>query len=259
MYRPLLAALLLLAPVARAAEPEEAPAAVAPSQETEKGVRHDTDGAVQELTGDTERFSDPGRTRYLLGHSALMLRGGEGFVSQRGLLFSVVAVGLSDHVTLSVGSALPALAMDSRALHVVGGLKVGGSVSERLHLAVGAETVVVPFLPSTFGLVYGAATYGIPDAQLTLSAGVPFAVDSWQGPRAAHFFTGSLGGSLRLSKGLAAVTENWVLMGPTYRTALINSLALRILGESWTVDLGGVYTTEIPIPLPWLSFSWHWR
>jgi hypothetical protein len=259
MFRPLLAALLLLAPVAHASEPEGEPPAAAPSEETEpagKVGRHDTDDVAATKEG-ADRFSDPGRTRYLFGNSALMLRGGEGFFSQRELLFSMVSLGLTDHVTVSVGSAVPVFVADRRYLHMAGGLKVGGAVSERVHLAAGVEGLVLPVAPSTLGLVYGVATYGIPDAQLSLSVGVPFSFSS-EGAQVAHLFAGSLGGSLRLSHRLAGVTENWVLMGPTYQAALVNSLALRILGERWTVDLGALRATGIPIPLPWVNFSWHW-
>ncbi len=311
MFRPLFAALLLLAPVARAAEPEGGPTPVAPSEETEqaevapppaeateerlsrvtlkdgqvlvgKVVRHDTDGVVLEVSGGSRltlpaeavervdeerdarvtkggqvRFADRGRTRYFFGNSALMLRGGEGFFSQRELFLTMVSLGVTDHVTVSVGSVLPLFAVDERFIHVAGGLKVGGSVSERFHLAVGVEAAVLPIAPSTFGLVYGAATYGTADAQLTLSAGVPFEFYRG-GHRMGELVAGSLGGSLRLTDRLAGVTEHWVLLGPSYVPTLVNSVGLRVLGERWTVDLGGAYATGLPFPLPWVNFSWHW-
>ncbi|HEX8436240.1 hypothetical protein [Archangium sp.] len=311
MYRPLLAAVLLLAPVALSAQPEGEPTAVAPSEAPEqaeaappaaeatgetlsrvtlkdgqvlvgKVVRHDTDGVVLEVSGGarltlsaeavervdeehdarvtsggTVRFADPGRTRYLFGNSALMLRGGEGFFSQRELFLTLVSLGLTDHLTVSVGSVLPLFVVDRRYVHVAGGVKVGGSVSERLHLAGGVEAVVLPIAPSTFGLVFGAVTYGTPDAQLTLSAGIPFEFYSG-GNRVAELVAWSLGGSLRLTDRLAGVTEHWALLGPSYIPTLVNSVGLRVLGERWTVDLGGAYATGLPFPLPWVNFSWHW-
>ncbi|PTL84972.1 hypothetical protein [Vitiosangium sp. GDMCC 1.1324] len=314
MHRTLIAALLLLASVARAARPEEGPAspetaAIAPSEETQAAesspatetalsrvklkdgqellgrvVRHDADGVVLEVAGGVRmtlppeavervevaqdarvtqggsvRFTDPARTRYLFGNSALMLRGGEGFFSQRELFLSMVSLGVTDHLTLTVGSALPMWVLDKRMINVAFGVKVGASFTERLHLAVGVESAVMPLAPSGLGLIYGAATYGTPDAHVTLSAGVPFELTSSGLSSVAHFYAGSLSGGLRLSKGLAGVTENWVLLGMMgSEPVFLNSLALRVLGERWAVDIGAAYTRGLYLPVPWVNFSWHW-
>jgi hypothetical protein len=132
----------------------------------------------------------------------------------------VVSLGLTDHITVTVGSAFPFWLMDRQAINVMGGLKVGGSLSEHF-------------------------------------AGVPLSVSraGWEGPR---FFVGTLGGSLRLTNRLAAVTEHWVLFGYMAEPTMLNSLGLRILGERWGVDLGAVRVPNVAIPIPWVNFSWHW-
>jgi hypothetical protein len=246
-------------------------------------VRHDTDGVVLEVKGGvrmtlppeaverveevrdarvtqggTVRFADPARTRYLFANSALMLRGGEGFFSQRELFLSMVSLGVTDHLTLTVGSVLPMWALDRRMINVALGVKVGASLTERFHLALGVESAAMPFGPAGLGLIYGAATYGTPDAHVTLGAGVPFDIAANGGSAVARFYAGSLSGNLRLTDGLAGVTENWVLVGMGAEPVLFNSLALRILGERWAVDLGAAYTRGLPFPLPWVNFSWHW-
>jgi hypothetical protein len=246
-------------------------------------VRHDTDGVVLEVSGGarvsfppdavasveavrdaqvtqggTVRFTDPARTRYLFANSALMLRGGEGFFSQRELFLSMVSLGVTDNLTVTVGSALPMWMLERRMIHVALGLKVGGSLNERLHLAVGVEGAAMPLAPSGLGLLYGAATYGTPDAHVTLNLGVPFNLVPNGFSSVARYYAAGLSGTLRLTNGLAGVTENWVLLGMSPEPVLLNSVALRVLGERWAVDLGAAYTRGLNFPLPWVNFSWHW-
>jgi len=244
MLRSLLPLWLLLAPVAHATETatevSQVPSAEPPSPES----------------GD---FQAPGRSRYLLGPSGMMLRRGEGFVSQKELFYTVASMGLTDHVTVTLGSVLPGLLQGRNGLNFVGGVKVGGSLSERLHLAAGVEMAVLPFMASGFGLAYGSLTYGTPDAHVTLGGGVtPIFYTNQFIP--AGLTVGNVSGHLRLLPQLAAVTEHWVFLSPTPFTddvPMLNMLALRIMGRNWSVDLGAA---RIPgsILLPWADLSWHW-
>ncbi|HYQ82373.1 MAG TPA: hypothetical protein VEP68_12765, partial [Anaeromyxobacteraceae bacterium] len=77
---------------------------------------------------------DRNRTRYLMAPSGFMLRAGEGYFSQKELLFSEVGYGVTDWLTLSVGGAIPFWFV-SDGFNVIGGLKLGVSVTEILHLA----------------------------------------------------------------------------------------------------------------------------
>jgi hypothetical protein len=315
MSRPLIAALLLLAPVSFAQgveEPSSTPASpvveappapeappvpeAPPAAETPlsrvtlkdgqelvgRVVSHDTNGVVLEVAGGsrltlspesvarveeardvklteggTVRFLDRGRTRYFFSNSALMLRGGEGFFSQRQLILSMVSLGVTDHLTVTVGSALPFWLSDTRTINFVGGVKVGGEWTKHFHVAVGLEAVALPIGRSAFGQGYVATTLGSPDAHLTLGLGVPLSVSTlrFEEPR---FVIGTLGGTLRLTNRLALVTEHWALFGYMAEPQLLNSLGLRIIGERWGVDLGAMRVPTVAIPVPWLNFSWHW-
>ncbi len=246
MFRSLLPLWLLLAPVAQATETvtevSQVPAPAAAPAAPEAG-----------------EFQAPGRSRYLLGHSGMMLRRGEGFVSQKELFYTVASVGLTDHVTVTLGSVLPGLLQGRTGLNFVGGVKVGGSLSERLHLAGGVEMAVLPFMGSGFGLAYGSLTYGTPDAHVTLGGGVtPLFYTNQFVP--AGMTVGNVSGHLRLARHFAAVTENWVFLSPTpfvEDVPMINTLALRIMGQNWSVDLGAA---RLPgtLLLPWADLSWHW-
>ena len=256
MSRVLLPLLLLLAPVARAAASEEVTLSEPPATVTEVSEVPEEEAAVEAEAGG---FQAPGRSRYLLGHSGMMLRRGEGFVSQKELLYTMASVGLTDHVTVTIGSVLPGLLQGHQGLNFVGGVKVGGSPAEWLHLAVGAEMVVLPFMASGIGLAYGSLTLGNPDAHVTVGGGaIPFFYTNQFVPAAAAL--GSVSGHLRLTRHFAAVTENWVFLSPTPfvgEVPMFNTLALRIMGQHWSVDLGAVRLPGSTF-LPWVDLSWHW-
>jgi hypothetical protein len=256
MVRSLLPLLLLLAPVARASDSEEVPRSEAPATVTEVSQ---VAGDVAPVEVEAGGFQAPGRSRYLLGHSGMMLRRGEGSVSQKELFYTVASVGVTDHVTVTLGSVLPGLLQGRQGLNLVGGVKVGGSLSERLHLAAGVEMAVLPFMATGFGLAYGSLTYGTPDAHVTVGGGVtPLFYTNQFIP--AGMTLGNVSGQLRMTQHLAAVTEHWVFLSPSPfadRVPMINMLALRILGQRWSVDVGAA---RLPgsLFLPWADLSWHW-
>lgn len=206
-------------------------------------------------------FQDPNRTRYLYAPSGMMLRQGEGYFSQKELFFSSLSYGLTDNITVQVGAVLPLWLIESGA-NFIGGIKVGGSVTDRLHLALGAQALVIPGLSSGsvvgMGFLFGTATYGTPDAHVSLALGKPLTFGSNESVLNRHYIV-AVSGNVRMSRTVALVSENWAL--PTLFEndpfPMVNSLALRIFGEHWSVDLGGVRIPEVPIPIPWLDFTYN--
>ena len=208
-------------------------------------------------------FQDPNRTRYLYAPSGMMLRQGEGYFSQKELFFSSLSYGLTDNITVQAGAVLPAWLIPG-AFNFIGGVKVGGSIGDRLHLAAGAQGLVVPGLGvgfgGTVGFVFGTATYGTPDAHVSLGLGKPFMLTNSGGGLDSSVIT-TLSGNIRVSQRVALVTENWLLIAPgaslNGQLPMLNSLAVRLFGESWAVDLGGIYVPGSPIPIPWLDFAYN--
>jgi hypothetical protein len=250
-----LALSILLTLAQEEAPPSEPPAPAEVQAPAPCGSRHVVDEA---------RCPSPQRTRYLLAPSAMMLRQGEGQFSQEELLISSLSYGLTDHLTLQVGSVLPAWLLGPLGFNGMAGLKVGGSLTQRLHLATSAHVVYSRGINSgrPVGLVLGTVTYGTPEAQLSLGVGKPLVLDEDDRFFNPHLMT-SLSANVRVSKRFALVTENWLV--PTWfgrdddaisKLPMINSLALRILGPEWSVDVGAIRAPGVSFPIPWLDFSY---
>lgn len=208
-------------------------------------------------------FQDPNRTRYLYAPSGMMLRQGEGYFSQKELFFSSLSYGLTDNITVQAGAMVPLWLVPS-GFNFIGGIKVGASLGDRLHLAAGAQGLFLPGLFGTSGggagFVFGTATYGTPDGHLSVAVGKPFLLASGTSAFDETFIV-TLNGNLRVGQRVALVTENWLLptMGTTYsgQLPMINSLAARIFGENWAVDLGLIRVADVPFPFPWLDFTYN--
>ena len=218
-------------------------------------------GPVTEKKFQRRASRDATRTRYLYGPSAMMLQGGEGYFSQKELLFSSLEVGLTNNISVRVESVLPLpLLYPGNGLNVFGTVKVGGSFSENLHLAGGVQLLVVQGSGINLaGIAFGAFTLGNPDLHGTLFAGYPFVPGS--GPFPGFMFI-SASGQLRLSRAWGLVTENWFLPGVpgiSSGTSLINALALRFAPSKYLViDFGAVYLHGAMLPVPWLDFTFGW-
>ncbi|MBI3185786.1 MAG: hypothetical protein HYZ28_26915 [Myxococcales bacterium] len=214
-------------------------------------------------------MEDPTRTRYLYGASAFMLRQGEVQYSQIELFLSSVGVGVSDHLSLHAESFLPALLAGVAGLNGTVALKAGVRVYDQFHLAVGAQAFFIMLFfdrPLLGGNVFSTATFGEPDAHVSLSVGVPFLISGSVAdildPPAMIV---ALSGNIRVGENVALVAENWLMpiflrRGEFY---LFVAAAARIFGERFSADIGGVwpFTKRGPwsvVPIPWLSLTYQW-
>jgi hypothetical protein len=206
------------------------------------------------VSDDNEIYKhDPNRTRYLYGPSAFMLRQGEGYFSQTELFMSTLGYGVTDHLTVTVGSFVPLLFVED-GQNVLLGAKVGTSLSENLHVAAGFHSLVIPD-GGVVGIASGQFTLGTPRAHLTLSAGKPFIMEGDES-EFGDVMT-SVSGNVRISQHAALVSENWIFTDGE-DTHVIASGAVRFMGEHSAVDVGFVGIPDSPVPFPWLDFTWNW-
>ena len=199
---------------------------------------------------------DPNRTRYLYGPSAFSLEAGEGYVSQKELLFTAVAYGVTDNITVLGGTILPA-AFGGSFVGILGAKLGYELVDETLHLAAGGEMLAMGLSEmGGFGFFFGSATLGDVDRHLTVSVGRPFrfgAAEEAVGPLIT-----TLSGAYRLSRRFAALTENWIMLPSADSDWLrLHGLAGRVILDSWALDIGGIWLSDFEFPLPWLDLTYN--
>jgi hypothetical protein len=218
-------------------------------------------------------FPDANRTRYLYGPSAMMLRRNEFSFSQTELVLSTFSWGATDWLSVQAGTAVPAWFIPPlpSAANFLVSVKAGGRLLENFHLAGGVQTVVLPavggssYFPFLLGLGFLTATVGSPDLHASVSFALPFS-SAGLGFSAPIL---TLSGSWRLLRGLALVTEHWVVLALSQASLafgggpflVTDGLAVRIMGEHVAVDLGllTLYASGyfVPFPIPWLTFTYN--
>ena len=190
---------------------------------------------------------DPSRTRLFFTPTGRMLRKGESYFADAYIFFPSYQGGLSDRFTFGGGmSIVPGISIDEQLFYVTP--KVGLVASDKLNIAVGALVVGAGEIDDgPVGLGYGVATFGGEDASATVGAGFGFSRSSTSQALLMA------GGSVRTSRNLAFVTENYVYTGDG--SAVVLSGGLRFMsGEKLAVDLAGVIVTDADFPIPYLSF-----
>lgn len=232
------------------------------SVEEDSRVRVARDGSV---LGD-----DPNRTRYLYAPSAHMLKAGEGYFSAKELIFYSLGFGITDNISVLAGTVPYLMFIGPAGINLIAAVKVGGSVSPILHVAGGAEVLILPGLglPGVGGLGvgigFGALTVGDPNLHLTVAVGRPFAFTPGSaGAFGDAMFT--LNGTARLSSMVSVVSENWMFpsfSSPSPDMLMFNGMAVRLIFDRLAVDLGFIAVKPQgsgywPVPVPWLDFTWN--
>ena len=207
---------------------------------------------------------DPNKSRYLYAPSAFALGQGRGYVSQKELILTEAAIGVTDWWDIQAGTSIPFLFVQDGANALVG-TKVSFRVAKDVHIALGGQTLFVG--EGAVGLGFGTITYGTPDRHISLSGG-----------GVGGAFNGTLetvgtvllavSGNYRIGPRTALVSENWFLIGGDIQPAggdvfVVPSLAVRMFGPAFATDLGLVPIivpdSEVTvIPIPWVGFTWNY-
>ena len=181
---------------------------------------------------------NPHATRLIFAPTAIPLRRGEGYVADFWIFFASAAVGVTDRFTLGAGMSL--FPLDNFADNIFYALPKYTVVSQpRLKVAVGALMASVPWSSNddgsrrrqSLGILYGAATTGSPESNLTLGAGWGYV-----GGTLANKPVITVGGQHRATKRLALISENWFIPFDNGGGGFV-SYGVRMLGEKIAVDL----------------------
>jgi hypothetical protein len=194
-------------------------------------------------------FPDPHTTRLFFAPTGRMLAVHEGYYSNTYLLLNNVNAGVTDRLSLGGGLTLIPDASSQLAWFTP---KVGLIASETFNVAVGGLFGYSGFADTgneSFGILYGVSTFGDVNASVTTGLGWGYAGGKLTASPAAM-----LGGSVRVSKRSALITENYHF--PNDNNVLLG-YGIRFFGEKLSVDLAFFnYTEEIVFPgIPFVSFA----
>jgi hypothetical protein len=195
---------------------------------------------------------DPSRTRLFFAPSGRMLRQNETYFSDAYIFFPSVQVGVTNQFTLGGGvSIFPGISVDEQIFYLTP--KVGLYASPNVNVAVGALIAGAGAISdqTPVGIGYGVVTLGDENTSATVGTGFGF-------QRGNTSSTGVLllGGSTRVSKSFALVTENYLT---TERDASIfASGGVRFMSERIAVDLALFGGKGIDAVVPYLAFIYRW-
>ena len=204
-------------------------------------------------------FPNPHGTRYLLGPSAIPLEKGEGYYQNTYLFLNSVQVGVSKNVSIGGGiELLTTFSVNGPGPIFFLTAKSGFKVARDLHLGAGGLYLSIPDFSFdgtkdrvAVGALYGQATYGNRERQITGSLGWGYSADGL-----ARRPMPTLAGLVRIGGKAAFITENWFI--PTERSYYtLISYGIRFMGESIAVDVAflnnGDIVQVIAIGIPWID------
>jgi hypothetical protein len=200
--------------------------------------------AGQVVGGEFRRF-DPNRTRLFFAPTGRPLDAGEGYFSDSELFFPMVAVGVTDFMSLAGGFSL----FPGSTQIYYGNLKVTPYSSDKFSLSLGG--LIMGVLDFSGGILYSSGTYGDNNNALTIGLGLPYNSNDFGGS-----FIILIGGELRASNSIKFITENWIFSD----VALI-SFGIRFFGDNLSADFGLITSTKADFSgfpfVPWLGFSYN--
>lgn len=207
---------------------------------------------IQQIKKGKYWFPNPQSTRYFWSPNGYGLRKGEGYYQNIWVLWNQFAYGLTDNFSIGggvipiflFGGPTPVFATAKFSIPVV---------DKKVNLAAGAIVGTVAGESETgFGILYGLATLGSPDANVTFGMGYGFA-----GGEMASSPTININGLLRISKRGYIITENYILSGGG-DNIVITSIGGRSIFNKVALDYGLVIPFAgygIEFAVPWLGFS----
>lgn len=237
--------------------------------------RESVDRIDKQSRADAEsRPSDSNYTRLLFSPTGRPLEKGTGYFSDHYVVFPSVAYGVTDNLSISGGfSIIPGLGLGEQLFYMAP--RFGKQFSDRvavsggvLYARGGDEE------DEQIGLGFAMATFGQPDKSLTVGGGVARTVDrytEWQYVNGQQRFETIrdasytpvivFGGTARLSRRIALVSENWLILHNDFKLKEQPfALGLRFLGDRLSADVGVIFIGELideGFPIPWLSVSYH--
>jgi hypothetical protein len=199
---------------------------------------------------------NPNDTRLYIAPTGRMLAKGEGYFSDTYLFLLLFAGGLTSNFTLGAGlSIVPTDDFFRNNIYYLTP-KVGLIQTPNVNTAAGAFIGFAGWDLSggddigSFGILYGVATFGSPDASITFGSGLAYGGGVFDDRGILM-----IGGEKRLSRRVSFVTENYIFFGEDVTPV---SYGLRFFGETLSVDLAlwNDFSGDAIFPgIPYVAFS----
>ncbi len=208
---------------------------------------------VQQIKDGKYWFPNPQSTRYFWSPNGYGLKKSEGYYQNIWVLWNQFAYGLTDN--FSIGAGVIPLFLFSVPTPVFATAKFSVPiVEEKFNIAAGAIVGTVAGEAETgFGILYGLATLGSPDANVTFGMGYGFAGGGWAQSPAIN-----INGMFRVSNRGYLITENYILSGGGETFVLITVGGRSIIKKA-ALDYGLVIPSGgdigVFIAIPWLGFT----
>jgi hypothetical protein len=192
--------------------------------------------------------NDPNQTRLFFSPTGHSLEQGKGYFAAYEIFFPMLAVGVTDFLTLAGGVTLFPGATE-QAVYLAPKVRVAHF--ENVDLSGGVLYIRVSGY--TAGMAYGVTTIGTSKASLTGGLAWGFVEGDFSGTP-----TLMLGGEYQVSGSTKFITENWF---PAKSDVAIISFGIRFFGENLAGDFGLMRTTAsqgsgFPF-LPWIGFAYN--
>ena len=235
---------------------------------------------ITSMTGDASddgpRPSDSNYTRLLFSPTGRPLGKGEGYFSDHYVVFPGFAYGITDNLSVGGGvSVIPGVGLDEQVFYV--SPRLGKQLSDRFALSAGVLWAHAGDGnidgDGDLGVGFAMATVGRPDKSLTVGLGVTRTVHqenyryvngrNLYDPHreVSHTPVVVFGGTARISRRLAFVSENWLILHDDFKLSQQPfGVGLRFLGDKLSADVGVILVGELideGFPLPWLSVTYH--
>lgn len=208
---------------------------------------------IQQIKDGKYWFPNPQSTRYFWSPNGYGLKKGEGYFQNIWVLWNQFSYGLTEN--FSIGGALIPTFLFGASTPVFATLKFSIPIKkDKFNVAAGAIAgTVLGDSEMGFGILYGLATVGSPDANVTFGMGYGFVEGEFA---TSPMF--NINGIFRLSSRGYIITENYILSGGGESVVLI-SLGGRSIVKKAAIDYGLItpITSDIDrfIGIPWLGLT----
>jgi len=203
-----------------------------------KSVKKLRDDQVQ----DGEYYYDnPMPNRNFLTETAFSIPKGQGFYQNVMVFVNSFGYGFSDHFSLTGGFETVSLfGGGDFPIFYVQPKYTFTNPGDKTQFAIGTNLFAVPDGGGRdlAGTVYGAATFGTVNNNVTV--GAAFAFGDGEVADAPII---QAGGQLRVTKSIGLVTDNIIVLGDGDGTALLTAM-LRVIKPEWSFDVGLATTSD---------------